>query len=126
MTPISIHRLIVPSMLIQLGNTYEPLELIRIATHTKKPVFEATTFEIPFKLLMNMRRQASALRIRLLDESRVAFLYKLVKQSPLWVMDFIGDVTKGMTVNRGRISVNFLLSYEILPCLIFQINTRVK
>jgi hypothetical protein len=41
----------------------EPLELIRSATHTKKPVFEATAFEIRFKFLMDMRRQTSTLGI---------------------------------------------------------------
>ena len=66
----------------------------------------ATAFEIRFKRLMDMCRQASALRIQWLNEGRVLLLYKLVEQSPLWVMAFIGDVTKGMNVNSwGRTPV---------------------
>ena len=66
-----------------------------IATHAQEPVFEATAFEIRFKLPMDMRRQTFALRFQLLNECWVVFLYKLVEQSLLWAMAFIGGVTKG-------------------------------
>jgi hypothetical protein len=38
----------------------------------------------------------------LLNEDRVVFLYKLVEQSLLSEMAFIGGVTRGMPINRGR------------------------
>jgi len=43
------------------GKRYEPLEVTCIATHAKKPVFEATAFEIRFKFSMDMSRQIFAL-----------------------------------------------------------------
>jgi hypothetical protein len=76
-----------------------------IATHAKKPVFEATAFEIRFKLSMDMSRQTFALKFQLLNQGRVVFLYKLVEQSLLWAMAIIGGVTKGMPINRGRPSL---------------------
>ena len=66
-----------------------------IATHAQEPVFEATAFEIRFKLSMDMRRQAFTLNFQLLNECWVVFLYKLVEQSLLWAMALIGGVTKG-------------------------------
>jgi hypothetical protein len=77
----------------------------RIATHAKKPVLEATAFEIRFKFSMDMNRQTFALGFQLLNQGGVVFLYESVEQSLLWAMAFIGDVTKGMPINRGRPSV---------------------
>jgi len=84
------------------GKRYEPLEVTLIATHPQEPVFEATAFEMRFKLSMDMSRQVFALGFKLLNEGRVVFLYKLVEQSLLWAMAFIGGVTKGMPINRDR------------------------
>ena len=67
-----------------------------IATHAQEPVFEATAFEIRFKLSMDMCRQTFALKFQLLNQGWVVFLYKLVEQSLLWVMAFVGGVTKGI------------------------------
>ena len=72
-----------------------------IATHAQEAIFEAAAFEIRFKLSMDMRRQAFTLNFRLLNECWVVFLYKLVEQSLLWAMAFVGGVTKGMPINRG-------------------------
>jgi hypothetical protein len=41
-----------------------------------------------------MRRQTATLRIQLLSQGRVVFLYKVPEQSVLWAMAFIGDATK--------------------------------
>jgi hypothetical protein len=49
---------------------------------------------------MDMSRQAFALGFQLLNEGRVVFLYKLVEQSLLWAMAFIGGVTKGILAWR--------------------------
>ena len=46
-------------------------------------MFEATALEIRFKFLMGMCRQTSTLRIQLLNQGRVVFLYKLGEQSML-------------------------------------------
>ncbi|GHD23046.1 hypothetical protein GCM10007052_35280 [Halioglobus japonicus] len=73
-----------------------------IATYPQEPVFEATAFEIRFKLSMDMSRQTFALKFQLLNQDGVVFLYKLVEQSLLWAMAFIGGVTKGVPINRGR------------------------
>ena len=70
--------------------------MTRIATHAKKPVFEATAFEIRFKFPMDMSRQTSTLDFQLLNQGGVVFLYKLVEQSLLWAMAFIGGVTKSI------------------------------
>ena len=72
-----------------------------IATYPQEAVLEATAFEIRFKLPMDMSRQTFALKFQLLNHSGVVFLYKLVEQSLLWAMAFIGGVTKGMPINRG-------------------------
>jgi len=64
-------------------------------------MFEATAFEIRLKLSMDMSRQVFTLDFQLLNQGRVVFLYKLVEQSLLWAMAFIGGVTKGMPINRG-------------------------
>jgi len=64
-------------------------------------MFEATAFEIRFKLLMDMSRQTFTLEFQLLNQGGVVFPYKLVEQSLLWPMAFIGGVTKGMPINRG-------------------------
>ena len=66
-----------------------------IATHAKEPVFEATAFEIRFKFSMDMSGKIFALTFQLLNQGGVVFLYKLVEQSLLWAMTFIGGVTKG-------------------------------
>jgi hypothetical protein len=71
-----------------------------IATHAKKPVFEATAFEIRFKLSMDMSRQTFALKFQLLNQGGVVFLYKLVEQSLLWAMAFIGGLTEGILAGR--------------------------
>jgi hypothetical protein len=92
-----------PSLLA--GKRHEPVEVTLIATHPQEPVFEATAFEIRFKLSMDMGRQTFALKFQLLNQSGVVFLHKPVEQSLLWAMAFIGDVTKGMPINRGRPSV---------------------
>ena len=75
---------------------HELLEVALIATHAQGPVFEATAFEIRFKLPMDMRRQTFALRFRLLNRGGVVFLDKLVEQSLLGAMALIGGVTKGL------------------------------
>jgi hypothetical protein len=67
-----------------------------IATYAQEPVLEATAFEIRFKFSMDMSRQTHTLGFQLLNQGRVVFLYKLVEQSLLWVMAFIGGVTKGI------------------------------
>jgi len=51
---------------------------------------------------MDMSRQTFALKFQLLNQDGVVFLYKLVEQSLLWAMAFIGGVTKGVPINRGR------------------------
>jgi hypothetical protein len=63
-------------------------------------VFETTAFEIRFKLSMDMSQQTFALNFQLLNQGGVVLLYHLVEQSLLWVMAFIGGVTKGMPINR--------------------------
>jgi hypothetical protein len=73
-----------------------------IATYPQEAVFEATAFEIRFKFSMDMSRQTFTLEFQLLNQGRVVFLYKLVEQGLLWAMAFIGGVTKGMPINRGR------------------------
>ena len=83
------------------GKRYETLEVAFIATHAQEPVFEATAFEIRFKLPMDMSRQTFALNFQLLNQCGVVFLYKSVEQSLLWAMAFVGGVTKGMPINRG-------------------------
>jgi len=55
-------------------------------------MFEATAFEIRFKLSMDMSRQVFTLGFQLLNEGRVVFLCKLVEQSLLWAMAIIGGV----------------------------------
>ena len=75
-----------------------------ITTYSQEAVFEATAFEIRFKLSMDMSRQTFTLKFQLLNQGRVVFLDKLVEQSLLWAMTFIGGVTKGMPINRGRLS----------------------
>jgi hypothetical protein len=50
---------------------------------------------------MDMSRQTFTLEVQLFNQSGVVFLYKLVEQSLLWAMAFIGGVTRGMPVNRG-------------------------
>ena len=59
-------------------------------------MFEATAFEIRFKLPMDMSRQTFALKCQLLNQGGVVFLYKLVEQSLLGAMALIGGVTKGL------------------------------
>ena len=58
-------------------------------------MFEATAFEIRFKFSMDMSGKIFALTFQLLNQGGVVFLYKLVEQSLLWAMTFIGGVTKG-------------------------------
>jgi hypothetical protein len=67
-----------------------------IATYPQEAVFEATAFEIRFKRSMDMSGQTFALKFQLLNQGWVVFLYKLVEQSLLWAMAFIGGVTKGI------------------------------
>ena len=76
-----------------------------IATYPQEPVFEAAAFEIRFELSMDMRRQTFALRFQLLNQGGVVFLHKLVEQSLLWAMAFIGGVNRGIPITRGRPSV---------------------
>ena len=83
----------------------QPLEMALIATYPQEAVLEATAFEIRFKLPMDMSRQTFALKFQLLNHSGVVFLYQLVEQSLLWAMAFIGGVTEGMPINRGRPSI---------------------
>jgi hypothetical protein len=45
---------------------------------------------------MDMRWQGLALCIEFFNQVGVVFFYKLVEQSLLWAMAFIGDVTKGI------------------------------
>ena len=65
-------------------------------------MFEATAFEIRFKLSMDMGRQTFALKFQLLNQGGVMFLYKPVEQSLLWAMAFVDGVTKGMPINGDR------------------------
>jgi len=51
---------------------------------------------------MDMSRPTFALKFQLLNQGGVVFLYKLVEQSLLWAMAFIGGVANGMPINRGR------------------------
>jgi hypothetical protein len=67
-----------------------------IAADTQEPVLEATAFEIRFKFSMDMNRQTFTLKFQLLNQGGVVLLYKLVEQSLLWAMAFIGGVTKGI------------------------------
>ena len=76
-----------------------------IATHAKESVFEATAFELRFKFSMDMSRQTFTLKFQLLNQGGVVFLYKLVEQSLLWAMAFIGGVSRDMPITRGRPSV---------------------
>ena len=94
---ISVTAPVAPSL-----SRHQALEVTRIATHAKKPVLEATAFEIRFKLSMDMSRQTFALKFQLLNKGWVVFLYKLVEQSLLWAMALIGGVAEGMPINRGR------------------------
>ena len=50
------------------GKRYEPLEVALIATYAQEAVFEATAFEIRFKLSMDMSRQTFALKFQLLNQ----------------------------------------------------------
>ena len=59
-------------------------------------MFEATVLEIRFKFSMDMCWQGLALSIEFFNQGGVVFLYKLVEQSLLWAMAFIGGVTKGI------------------------------
>jgi hypothetical protein len=72
-----------------------------IATYAQEPVLEATAFEIRCKLSMDMSREAFTLGFQWVNEGGVVFVCKLVEQSLLWAMAFIGGVTKGMPINRG-------------------------
>ena len=65
-------------------------------------MFETAAFEIRFELSMDMSWQTFTLEFQLLNQGGVVFLYKLVEQGLLWAMAFIGGVTKGMPINRGR------------------------
>jgi hypothetical protein len=76
-----------------------------VTTYPQDSVFEATAFAIRFKLSMDMSRQVFALKIQLPNQGGIVFLYKLVEQGLLWVMPFIGGVTKGVPINRGRPSL---------------------
>ena len=87
------------------GKRYEPLEVALLATYPQEAVHEATAFEIRFKFSMDMSRQTPTLEFQLLNQGRVVFLYKLVEQSLLWAMGFIGGATKGEPINRGRLSL---------------------
>jgi hypothetical protein len=60
------------------GERHEPLEVALIATYPQEPVFEATAFEIRFKLSTDMSRQVFTLDFQLLNQGGVVFLYKLV------------------------------------------------
>jgi hypothetical protein len=73
--------------------------------YAQEAVFEASAFEIRFKLSMDVSRQTFALKLQLLNQGGVVFLYKLVEQSLLWAMAFIGGVTKSIPINGGRPSV---------------------
>jgi len=74
----------------------------RVASNTDMSGRAWPSFEIRFKLSMDMSRPTFALKFQLLNQGGVVFLYKLVEQSLLWAMAFIGGVTKGMPINRGR------------------------
>ena len=50
---------------------------------------------------MDMSRLTFALKVQLLKQGGVVFLYRLVEQGLLWAMAFIAGVTKGMSINRG-------------------------
>jgi hypothetical protein len=65
-------------------------------------VFETTAFEIRFKLSMDMSRQTFILQLQLFNQGGVVFLHKLVEQRLLRSMAFVGGVTEGMPINRGR------------------------
>ena len=66
------------------------------------------------------------LGFQLLNQSGVVFLYKLAEQSLLWAMAFIGGVTGGILINRGRLSFVWIQcaastptesqSYRLEPC----------
>ncbi len=64
-------------------------------------MFEATAFEICFKLSTDMSRQTFALKFQLLNQGGVVFLYESVEQSLLWPMAFVGGVTEVMPINRS-------------------------
>lgn len=57
-------------------------------------MFETTALKIRLKFSMHMTRQIFALKFQLLNQGGVVFLYKLVEQSLLWAMTFIGGVTE--------------------------------
>jgi hypothetical protein len=67
-----------------------------VTTYPQESVFEATAFAIGFKLSMDMSRQTFSLEFQLPNQGGAVFLYKLVEQSLLWAMAFIGGVTKGV------------------------------
>ena len=67
-----------------------------IAAYPQEAVFEATAFEIRFKFSMDMSRQGFSLSIKLFNQGGVVFLDKLVEQSLLWAMAFIGGLAKGI------------------------------
>ena len=67
-------------------------------------MFETTALKIRFKFSMDMSGQTFALKLQLLNQGGVVFLYKLVEQGLLWAMSFVGGVTEGMPINRGRLS----------------------
>jgi len=68
-------------------------------------MFKTTAIEMRFKFLMDMSRQTFTLEFQLPNPAGVALLYKLVAQGLLWAVAFIGGVTKGMPMNRGRLSL---------------------
>ena len=84
-----------------------------IATHAQEPVFEATAFEICFKLPMDMSRQTFALKFQLLNPGRVVFLYKLVEQGLLWAMAFIGGVTEGILAWREHVTSHLAFGHRV-------------
>ena len=75
-----------------------------VTAYPQEAVLQATAFEIRFKFSVDMCWQAFPLSIELFNQGGVVFLYKLVEQSLLWAMAFIGGVTKGILAWRKHAS----------------------
>ncbi len=84
-----------------------------IATYPQEAVFEATAFEIRFKLSMDMSRQVFTLDFQLLNQGRVVFLYKLVEQGLLWAMAFISGVTEGILAWREHVTSHLAFGHRV-------------
>ena len=65
-------------------------------------MFQAAALQVGLEFLMHMQGQAFALSIQLHNQGWVMLLYELIEERLLRSIAFVGDMTKGMPINRGR------------------------